>query len=94
MAKKEAKHYVVVKSTVGGTDGYYSSRSGPAAAAKKAATRRFTDGHNTITLTVRETGTEREFTYQLTREKLAKPFVSKIAGKEVVRRYVVKSKAM
>lgn len=87
-SKKEKKNYVVVKSSAGGTDGLYTSSQGPAAAAKKAATKRFKKSAGApITLTIRATGSDRLFTYHVKRVKLAKPFVSKIAGKEIVRKY-------
>jgi hypothetical protein len=93
-AAGEIRHYVVVKSSQGGTAGYYSSKSGPAAAAKKAANRRFTASSTTLTLTLRETGTDREFSYRLTRKKLPKPYVSTIAGKEIKRLYTTEVKAL
>jgi hypothetical protein len=74
--------------------GYYTSKSGPAAAAKKAATKRFGSGASSLTLTIRETGTKREFKYRLTREKLATPYVSTIAGKQIVRKYATQCKAI
>lgn len=92
-SKKEKKNYVVVKASAGGTDGLYTSASGPAAAAKKAATKRFKKSAGAmITITMRQTGSDREFTYHVKRVKLAKPFVSKIAGKEIVRKYATEIK--
>ena len=91
--KKEVKNYVVVEASAGGTEGLYKSTSGPAAAAKKAATKRFKAAKvTTVTLTLRATGSDRLFTYTATRVKLAKPFVSTIAGKEVVREYATEVK--
>lgn len=92
--KKEMKHYTVEKSSAGGTDGYYTSRSGPAAAARKAANRRFTSATTKIRITLRETGTQRTFTYDVTRVKLPKPYVSKIKGREIVRQFTTKCKAV
>jgi hypothetical protein len=89
MAKAEAKHYVVVKSSRGPPGGRYSSRSGPAAAARKAASRRFGRDNSDIRLTVRETGTDREFAYVAKRVKLPKPVVREIDGKKITSLYKV-----
>ena len=76
------RHYVVVKSSRGSPGGRYSSNTGPAAAARKAATRRF-GGASKLQITVRETGSDREYTYVARRVKLPKPFVRQIDGKSV-----------
>lgn len=93
-SKKETKHYVVVRASAGGTTGRYSSTYGPAAAAKKAAKQRFTGSTNKVRITVRETGTEREFTYDVERKKLAEPKVRKIGNSEVRNMYEIKCKAV
>jgi hypothetical protein len=71
------RYYTVTKTTVGNSGGRYGSHSG-ATAAKKAASKRFST-HNKMRLTVRETGTDREYMYTATRVKLPKP-VRTIAG--------------
>lgn len=91
---KEAKHYVVERASAGGTSGYYSSKSGPSAAARKAANKRFTKSVTKIRITVRETGSDRTFTYDVQRVKLPKAFVSTIAGREIRREYTTKIKAV
>ena len=93
-AAGELRHYVVVRSSAGKPGGRYASRSGPAAAAKKAASKRF-GGKSSVRVTVRETGTDREFTYDAKRVKLAKPVVIKsIAGVIVTSEYRVEVKAV
>ncbi len=92
--QKETKNYVVVRSSVGGTEGRYTSRSGPMAAARKAATKRFSAQHTKLTLTLRETGKAREFQYECERKKLPNPYVQMIAGKEVKREYMTVVKAV
>ena len=77
------RHYVVVRSSRGSPGGRYSSKTGPAAAARKAATRRFGGASTKLQITVRETGTDREFTYTAHRVRLPKPFVRQINGKNV-----------
>lgn len=91
--KKPIKNYVVERASAGGTDGSYTSRSGPAAAASKAATKRFTSKVTAVKITVRETGTDKLFTYNIKRVKLPKPFVTVIKGKEIVRKYKTVCKA-
>jgi hypothetical protein len=83
------RHYTVVRSSAGKPGGRYASKSGPAAAAKKAASKRFGKEGGKMRVTVRETGTDREFTYDATRVKLPKPIVRKIAGITVTSRYRV-----
>jgi hypothetical protein len=78
-SKSVIRHYVVVRTSLGKIGGRYASNSGPAAAAKKAASTRF-GIKNKMRITVRQTGSDREFTYDATREKLAKPVVRRIAG--------------
>lgn len=88
----ESQNYVVVKASIGGIGGLYKSKSGPAAAAKKAASKRFQkakNGATSLTLTVRPTGSDREFSYEATRVKLDKPFVSQINGIKVVRKFAI-----
>ncbi len=92
--KKGVKNYVVVRSSVGGTDGKYTSRSGPMAAARKAATKRFSSEHTKLTLTIRETNKDREFTYECERKKLPTPYVATIGGKEIKREYITVVKAV
>jgi len=85
-------YYTVTTSTIGASGGRYSSRSGPGAAAKKAASKRFSKSKGSgskLRLTVRENGTQREFTYDATRTKLAKPVVRKIGGVTVTSEYFI-----
>lgn len=92
-AHSAKKHYVVVGSN-GLESGRYSSSCGPAAAAKKAASRRFTDKVTRLEITVRETGTDRTFTYTARRVKLARPVVRRVAGgREIRSEYVTEVKA-
>lgn len=81
--------YTVVRSSVGEPGGRYASKSGPAAAAKKAASKRF-GTKRSVRVTIRETGTDREFTYDATRVKLSKPVIRKIGGVTVTREFRVK----
>ncbi|KAG1654883.1 hypothetical protein FOA52_006527 [Chlamydomonas sp. UWO 241] len=78
----------VVRASSGKTGGRYASKSGPAAAAKKAASKRF-GSKSSVRVTVRETGTDREFTYDAKRVKLPKPVVRKIRGITVTSEYRV-----
>ena len=93
-AADQQRHYVVVKSSAGKPGGRYASKSGPAAAAKKAASKRFGKALHKLRLTVRETGTDREFTYDAHRVKLAKPLVRTINGKTIKTEYTVEVKAV
>jgi hypothetical protein len=87
----EKKNYVVVKTSHGGLEGGpYTSGQGPASAARKAARQRFTKANSKIRITVRATHGTREFTYNVTRVKLAKPVVRMIKGKEIVNNYEIK----
>ena len=88
-SKKSGKvNYVVVASSHGGTDGTYSSKRGPQAAASKAATQRFNKTKtDKLRITIRETGTDRKFTYDVKRVKLAKPVETVIKGVKIVRQY-------
>ncbi len=68
------RRFTVVRTSCGESGGVYSSESGPAAAAKKAASKRFSTcaaaGINIIHLTIRETGrtnSDRVFSYIATR---------------------------
>lgn len=90
-ARKANKDGVVFYTVVEGSgeQGRYSSKSGPAAAAKKAASRRFKSGQTSMSITLRQLGTDRTFSYTAKRTKLAKPFSSKIAGKTIVREWEV-----
>lgn len=92
-SKGDEKHYVVVLPN-GKEEGRYTSRSGPASAARKAATKRFTGSTGKVRITVRETGSERTFTYDVQRVKLDTPFVSTIKGKQIKREYTTKIKAV
>lgn len=90
------RNYTVTASSVGGIGGRYTSGSGPAAAARKAASQRLrgaTSGTNKVRLTVRQLGSDREFKYEATRVKLAKPVVRKIKGVTVTSEYQVIVKA-
>jgi len=93
-AKIAHRHYTVTKSSIGSPGGRYSSKSGPAAAAKKAASKRFGKGGSRVTLTVRQLGTDRDFTYSATRTKLSVPVVRKIKGVTIKSEYMVKVKSM
>lgn len=88
----QTRYYVVAKTSSGSTGGRYASKSGPASAAKKAASKRFGRG-NSVRLTVRETGTAKEFMYVAKRIKLANPVVRKIDGKTIVSEYRVEVKS-
>lgn len=90
------RHYVVTSCTYGEPGGRYSSKSGPAAAARKAASKRLgkNEGAARLRLTVRETGTSREFTYDARRVKLEQPAVRIIGGKQIVSKYRVDVKAV
>lgn len=90
-------NYTVASSSLGGPGGRYSSKSGPAAAAKKAASQRFraaSSGSKTIRLTMRQLGSDKEFKYEATRVKLPKPFVRKIKGVTITSEYKVEIKAL
>lgn len=91
---KKEKNYVIVSVSTGDATGTYRSRSGPAAAARKAANRRFGPGVEKIRISIRETKTSKEFTYDVERVKLPTPFVSTIDGKEIKREYTTKIKAV
>ena len=88
-------NYTVINSSVGKPGGNYVSNSGPAAAAKKAASKRFGSKMN-MRLTIRETGTgtDREFTYDATRVNLPNPIVRNIGGVKVTSKYRVDVKAV
>jgi len=85
--------YTVVRTNAGDPGGRYTSKCGPAAAAKKAASKRFGRNRVRLNLTVRENGTDREFTYDATRVKLAVPVVRKIAGTTITSEYRVEVRA-
>jgi len=87
------RHYTVVRASAGKPGGRYASKSGPAAAARKAAAKRF-GGKSNVRVTVRELGTDREFSYDATRAQLPMPVVRKIAGVMVASKYRVKVKAV
>jgi len=87
-------HYTVVRASSGKAGGRYASKSGPAAAAKKAASKRFGKTGGTMRITIRKNGTDREFTYDAKRVKLPKPVVRKIAGVTVTSEYRVEVKAV
>lgn len=91
--KGASANYTVVSCTSGETGGTYASKSGPAAAAKKAATRRF-NGKSKLRLTLRQLGTQKQFTYDCQRVKLAKPVMRKIKGATVTSEYETKVKAV
>ncbi len=93
-SKADTRHYVVLKSSRGEPGGRYSSKSGPAAAAKKAASRRFGKDNSDLRITVRETGTDREFSYVAKRVKLSKPVVREIGGKKITSLYKVEVKSV
>jgi hypothetical protein len=95
-SKSESKNYTVISSSIGGTGGRYTSASGPAAAAKKAASQRLrgASGNNKVRLTVRQLGSDREFKYEATRVKLAKPVVRKIKGVTITSEYKIEIKAV
>lgn len=97
MAKSESKNYTVIASSIGGSGGRYTSASGPAAAAKKAASQRLrgaSSGTNKVRLTMRQLGSDREFKYEATRVKLAKPVVRKIKGVTITSEYKIEIKAV
>ena len=79
-------YYTVVKvgsvAVAPGEGGRYASARGPAAAAAKAASRRFgkASGSAVLRITMRQLGTQRHFAYQATRERLAKPVVRTVVS--------------
>lgn len=87
-------NYTVTAASTGKLKGNYASKTGPASAAKKAASRRLpkTDGA-TMTLTVRELGSDKEFSYRATRKALKKPVVRVIKGVKIENKFeiIVKS---
>ena len=91
-ADKTVRYYVVTAASHGGTEGVYTSKSGPSAAARKAATKRFSAGHTSLRITVRERGTDNSFAYNVSRVKLPEPYVTEIAGKKITREYTTKIK--
>lgn len=92
-----ARNYTVTKCSFGSPGGRYSSRQGPAAAARKAASQRFqsqTSSKKTkISLTIRQLGSDKEFSYEAKRVKLAKPVVRTINGQTVTSKYQIYIKA-
>lgn len=89
-APGEVSYYTVVETSHGDLGGCYRSKSGPAAAAKKAASKRFTSGVSSITLAIRLKGTDIVYRYQAKRVKLSKPVVQEYSnGKQVERKYVI-----
>ncbi len=87
------RYFTVTRTSIGETGGRYASKSGPAAAAKKAASKRFGKSKsNQIRLTIRETGTADEFTYNAHRIKLDKPIVRKINGATITSKYRIEVK--
>lgn len=85
--------YTVARASAGNPGGRYTSKSGPAAAAKKAASKRF-GVKSTVRVTLRELGSDSEFTYDATRVKLPNPIVRKIAGVTVASKYRIDVKAV
>ena len=82
----------MISSSVGKPGGRYKSASGPAAAAKKAATQRLRASKGSgskVRLTVRQLGTDREFKYDATRVKLAKPVIRTIKGVTIKSEYAI-----
>ena len=92
-ARSDERHYVLVKGN-GKEDGDYKSRSGPSGAARKAARRLFSSSVTKVRVTIRETGTKKTFTYDVTRVKLPKPLIRKIKGVEIRNEYTTKIKAV
>jgi hypothetical protein len=89
-------NYTVVSCSSGSPGGTYASKSGPAAAAKKAATRRFDVKSNKyqLRLTLRQLGTQKQFSYECQRVKLPKPIVRNINGITVTSKFETKVKAI
>ena len=84
--KKEKKDtYYTLVNRDGGEEGRYKGNSGPAAAASKAASRRF-GSNNNIRVTVRELGTDKTFSYNATRVKVDKPFISTLENGDTIER--------
>jgi hypothetical protein len=75
----DSKNYVIHKSPIQNMDGVYSSKYGPMSAAKKAATQVFKkmkiDGTKTIQLEIRQTNTQKIFSYTVQSIKLKEPLV-------------------
>ena len=91
------RFYTVVSSSVGNIGGRYASKSGPAAAAKKAATKRFTgasDKTRKMRIVIRQTKTKKEMVYEATRTKLNKPITRTVAGVKVVKSHKIEIKAV
>lgn len=87
------RYFTVTKTSIGKIGGRYSSKSGPATAAKKAASKRFgSSKSSSIRLTVREIGTDKEFIYDAEHIKLTKPVERKINGRTVTSQYRVEVK--
>lgn len=95
--KKPTVNYTVTHCTIGSPGGRYSSRQGPAAAARKAASQRLQSQSQTkktkISLTIRQLGSDKEFSYEAKRVKLAKPVVRNINGTTVTSKYHILIKA-
>ena len=90
---KPVRYYIVMASSIGKPGGRYASKSGPFAAAKKAASKRFGKDETSMKLTIRETGTKNEFTYDATRIKLDKPVVRKVGQTTIISEYKTDLKA-
>ena len=78
-----SKTYTVVYSSMGEIGGKYTSSTGPAVAAKKAASKRFKKGAMSMYLTIRESGSKKELKYQATRVKTADGYTIKVKGEKV-----------
>lgn len=65
--------------------GRYSSKSGPAAAAKKAASKRFHGSDTQLLISIRQLGTKNVYTYIATRTRLDTPFISQVGNKIITR---------
>ena len=92
----EKRIFTVVSCSVGKPGGRYvvSTSGGPAGAAKKAASKRFTGKNNKMRLTIRQTGTDKEMSYEACRVKLDKPIVRTVGGVEIVTKYRVDVKSV
>eukprot|EP00798_Chlamydomonas_sp_ICE-L_P008391 gene8391-18307_t len=85
MSTPQKNTYYTLVNRNGGEEGRYKGNGGPATAASKAASRRF-GSNNTIRVTVRELGTDKTFSYNATRVKLDKPFISTLQNGDTIER--------
>ena len=93
-ATKPVRYYTVMSTSLGEIGGRYASKSGPFAAAKKAANKRFSGDKTEMRLTIRETGTKNEFTYDAKRVQLSTPVVRKVGDTQITSKFKTDLKAV